>query len=234
MNKYIKAQYLSIAEQITEAFCKKPTTDGIIHGVRKIIVGVVGKRTTLFPSKKNAGMIALESRLEFAYALQLERDPEVKAYRTQALKIAISRSQFVYPDFLIKYKNGTTQVHEIKPQKLSLSQSDLDRYTCLEHILKNSNIDFKIIDPCELPTEYECLCLNFLYQNAHSNEWSEQQILLGTQSIPQLDNLLLMEVQQYLAISELPKELASYLIFYGYISLPSLFATNLRNFRDEL
>ena len=52
MNKYTKAQYLSIAEQVTEAFNTKPTADGVIHGLRKIILGTVGKRPTLFPSKK--------------------------------------------------------------------------------------------------------------------------------------------------------------------------------------
>lgn len=234
MNTYTKAQYLSITEQITEAFNAKPANDGVIHGLRKIILGAVGKRATLFPSKKNGGMIALESRLEFAYALQLERNSEVKAYRTQALKIAISKAQFIYPDFLIKYQDETIQVHEIKPNKFSLNHTDLERYTRLEQILKSSNINFKFIDRWELPTEYESLFLNFLYQKAHSNDWSEQQILLGTQSIPPLNDLLFMDVQHYLTVSGLPKELANYLIFYGHISLPSLFATNLRNFRGNV
>jgi hypothetical protein len=234
MNKYTKAQYLSIAEQITEAFNTKPTADGVIHGLRKIILGTVGKRPTLFPSKKNGGMIALESRLEFAYALQLERDPEVKAYRTQALKIAISKAQFVYPDFLIKYQDETIEVHEVKPDSLSINQVDFVRYNLLKLILKNSNIDFRFVDRSELPTEYESLILNFLYQNAHTNDWSEHQILSGTRSIPPLNDLLLMEVQDYLTVSGLPKELANYLIFYGHISLPSLFATNLRNFRGKI
>lgn len=234
MNKYTKAQYLSIAEQVTEAFNTKPTADGVIHGLRKIILGTVGKRPTLFPSKKNGGMIALESRLEFAYALQLERDPEVKAYRTQALKIAISKAQFVYPDFLIKYQDGTIKVHEVKPDSLSINQVDFVRYNLLKLILKNSNIDFRFVDRSELPTEYESLILNFLYQNAHTNDWSEHQILSGTRSIPPLNDLLLMEVQDYLTVSGLPKELANYLIFYGHISLPSLFATNLRNFRGKV
>lgn len=234
MNKYTKAQYLSIAEQVTEAFNTKPTADGVIHGLRKIILGTVGKRPTLFPSKKNGGMIALESRLEFAYALQLERDPEVKAYRTQALKIAISKDQFVYPDFLIKYQDETIKVHEVKPDSLSINQVDFVRYNLLKLILKNSNIDFRFVDRSELPTEYESLILNFLYQNAHTNDWSEHQILSGTRSIPPLNDLLLMEVQDYLTVSGLPKELANYLIFYGHISLPSLFATNLRNFRGKV
>ena len=234
MNKYTKAQYLSIAEQVTEAFNTKPTADGVIHGLRKIILGTVGKRPTLFPSKKNGGMIAFESRLEFAYRLQLERDPEVKAYRTQALKIAISKAQFVYPDFFIKYQDGTIKVHEVKPDSLSINQVDFVRYNLLKLILKNSNIDFRFVDRSELPTEYESLILNFLYQNAHTNDWSEHQILSGTRSIPPLNDLLFIEVQDYLTVSGLPKELANYLIFYGHISLPSLFATNLSNFRGGI
>ena len=228
MSNYIKSQYLSIEDQIIKAFNTKPAMDGTIHGQRKIILGTVGKRTTLFPSKKNGGIIALESRLEFAYALKLEQSHEVKAYRTQALKIAISNAQFVYPDFLIKYQDKSIEVHEVKPRILSLNQTDLERYNRLEQILKNSNINFKLIDHLVLPTEFESLVLNFLYQNAHTNDWSEHQILSGTSSIPPRKDLLLMEVQQYLKINGLPKELANYLIFYGHISLPSLFTNNLR------
>ena len=231
MNNYIKSQYLSIEDQIIKAFNTKPAMDGTIHGQRKIILGTVGKRPTLFPSKKNGGMIALESRLEFAYALKLEQNHGVKAYRTQALKIAISNAQFVYPDFLIKYQDGSIEVHEVKPRILSLNETDLERYNRLGQILKNSNIDFKLVDHLDLPTEHESIVLNFLYQNAHTNDWSDDQILSGARSIPPLNGLLLMEVQNYLIVNGLPKELANYLIFYGHISLPSLFTNNMRNLR---
>ena len=45
--------------------------------------------TFLFPSKKNVGMIPVESNLELAYAIELERDLSVVSYRTQALKIQL-------------------------------------------------------------------------------------------------------------------------------------------------
>ena len=52
-------------------------------------------RSSLFPSKKNAAAshvavyMPVESRLEQAYALCLERHPSVVAYRTQAISIEI-------------------------------------------------------------------------------------------------------------------------------------------------
>lgn len=229
LNKETKFQYLSIEDQIAAAFSAHPSLDGVFHGYRKVILGAVGKRTTLFPSKKNGGMIALESRLEFAYALQLERNLKVKAYRTQALKIAICKDQYLYPDFLIKYQDETIKVREVKPHIHSLNHSNLDRYLRLGLILKKSNIDFKLIDRSELPTEYESLVLNFLYQNAHIYDWSDRQIIAGTQSIPKNNDLLLSDVKKYLILNDLPHELANYLIFYGYISLPTLYSKNQNN-----
>src|SRR5690606_30105164 len=91
-----------ILEQIDFAFNQKPNIAGTLHGQRRIYQGCLERRTSLFPSRKAGGSIALESFLELAYALQLERHPDVQSFRTQALKIPIGKNQEAYPDFLIR------------------------------------------------------------------------------------------------------------------------------------
>ncbi|MDR3430041.1 hypothetical protein [Silvimonas sp.] len=64
----------SIAAQAEAAFLKTPNTAMLVHGVRKIHQGTRGRRTALFPSRKNGITVALESQLEADYCLVLERD----------------------------------------------------------------------------------------------------------------------------------------------------------------
>lgn len=147
----------SLHQQIVDAFNKKPYLDGVLHGQGHISQGSVGKRTGLFSSYKNNRMIPYESQLELAHAIQLERNPSVKCYRTQALKIPISHSQFLYPDFLIKYTNEEIAFHEVKPSKRFLDQKDIERYQCLKTLLAPSGISFDIIDRHDLYSEAKVL-----------------------------------------------------------------------------
>jgi hypothetical protein len=73
MKKYKDDPNSNLHEQIELAFKRGSDIAGVLHGIRKIHQGSVGKRTSLFPSKKNAGMIPIESNLELAYAIELER-----------------------------------------------------------------------------------------------------------------------------------------------------------------
>ncbi|WP_347017453.1 hypothetical protein [Acinetobacter seifertii] len=75
-----------------------------------------------FLVKKNVGMIPVESNLELAYAIELERDLSVVSYRTQALKVQLSQCESNYPDFLVKYSDGRVEVHEVKADKLNLTE----------------------------------------------------------------------------------------------------------------
>ncbi len=90
----------SILDQIDFAFSQKPNIASILHGQRRIHQGSPGRRTSLFPSRKCGGAIALESRLELAYAVQLESNPDVESYRTQALKIPLSENHVAFLTFL--------------------------------------------------------------------------------------------------------------------------------------
>lgn len=90
-----------IFEQIHCAFNQKPNIARTLHGQRRIYQGCLERRTSLFPSRKAGGSIALESKLELAYAIQLESLAVVESYRTQALSIPIGQNQNIFPDFLI-------------------------------------------------------------------------------------------------------------------------------------
>ncbi|HAV5768654.1 TPA: endonuclease [Acinetobacter baumannii] len=205
-----------IADQINAAFEKSVDISNTYHGLRKINQGCIGKRTALFPSRKNKGMIAVESRLELAHALLLERNPLVVSYRTQALKIALSHNEWAYPDFLIKFQN-TYAVHEIKPDRKFLSNHEQRRFHRLEQILLASNIDFKIIDQLDLFDEEEVLLILFFYQRAHLQDWSEYQIKLARNLFNNEKNLSLSDIYERIQTKGLPRELGDYLIFHNHI-----------------
>lgn len=223
MSKNINFQNLSIDEQVKLAFSSEPDIGGRFVGVRKIKQGSVNKRTSLFSSKKNGGMISLESNLELAYALELERNIKVQYYRTQAVKITLNEFQSVYPDFLIKYDNGSIEVHEVKPNKLYLRPDDIESYQQVENILDHLNINFKIIDRLDLfiTNEYELLTTLYFYHRNKTLSWPNFQIQEALEVISKLNAKVLNEIYEGLDKNNLPRELGDYLIFYRYIPTPS-------------
>lgn len=106
-------------------------------------------------------MIPYESQLELAHAIQLERNPSVKYYRTQALKIPISHNQFLYPDFLIKYTNEEIAFHEVKHSKRFLDQKDIERYQRLKILLAQAVLllTLSIVMICILTRKQKYCCI---------------------------------------------------------------------------
>lgn len=154
--------------QINEAFIKKADLSGKIIGRRKIEQGSVGKRTSLFPSMKNQAMIPLESKLELAYALVLEQDEDVSAYRTQALKVPYFHNRFLYPDFLIKYKSDSYAVHEVKSSIDYLQKEQLNKLENLKNIFRYLSIEFKVIDKHILADEDLLQKILFFYSRGNT------------------------------------------------------------------
>lgn len=209
----------SLHQQIVDAFNKKPDLDGVLHGQRHISQGSVGKRTGLFSSYKNNGMIPYESQLELAHAIQLERNPSVKYYRTQALKISISHDQFLYPDFLIKYTNEEIAFHEVKHSKRFLDQKDIERYQCLKTLLAPSGISFDIIDRHDLYSEAEAKVLLHYNQRSHARSWSSFEIQFALSLLTPGTSLIKNQLMSILKNNSLPLELGEFLIFHKYIKL---------------
>lgn len=208
-----------ILEQIHSAFNQKPNLAGTLHGQRHIYQGCLERRTSLFPSYKAGGSIALESFLELAYAIQLERHPSVQSFRSQVLRIPIGKNKEIYPDFLIRTKNGNFEVHEVKPSIQHLSQNSLERFNLLQHILAPLNIAFKLVDASTLPQRHTLPRLLHLYSRGHSKDWTSLEIILAQELLTGVNLKSLEQAYSILEKENLPIQLADYLLFHQAIEI---------------
>lgn len=148
-----------------DAFKKQTHVSSKFIGERRI-KSRKGSRVSLFPSIKNRGLICLESNLELAHAISLERDEDILQYRTQAVQIFINDQHFIIPDFIIKTLNGF-EVHEVKPNLKKISEKNISRFNLAEDILSNHNIKFRIYDHNNLLSKQDSLFLSISYQRAN-------------------------------------------------------------------
>ena len=132
-----------LENQLQEAFEKPTTISGQFLGIRNIHHGSFNKRTVIFTSYKNGGAFSLESRLELAHAVNLERDISVLKYRTQALKVTLSKAMYAIPDFLILNNLHNYEVHEVKSNLKSLSNEKIEKLEITKQVLKSYNINYK-------------------------------------------------------------------------------------------
>lgn len=208
---------INILEQIRIAFESTANVAATLHGQRKIYQGAFGRRTSLFPSQKCCGAIPLESRLELAHAISLEQNPNVINYRSQALKILLINEQYCFPDFLVKTKKGSYEVHEVKPSIASLSTDDLDRYAKLSDILNSINIKFRLIDQTELPKETEIPQLLYWYQRGHRFTWNDFEIEYAQKQLRSIQYKDPKQIYEVLKSVGLRQELGDYLLFHKKI-----------------
>lgn len=208
-----------ILEQIEQAFENKSNIAGTIHGQRKIYQGCYGRRTALFPSTKCNGSIPVESRLELAHAVSLEQDPQVKHYRTQALKIPLSQNHFSYPDFLIETNDNNFEVHEVKPCITSLPYKDIERFERLSTIFSSLGITFKLVDTIILPSEKQLQHLLYLYQRGHRYQWNHFEINFALEHLQKQELDDINQVHKMLKDIGLKEELGDYLLFHKKISI---------------
>lgn len=162
-----KTQLLNrnLLEKIEDAFQKQTHVSSKFIGERRI-KSRRGSRVSLFPSIKNQGLICLESNLELAHAISLERDEDILQYRTQAVQIFINSQHFIIPDFIIKTANGF-EIHEVKPNLKTISERHISRFNLVEEILSNYNIKFRIYDQNNLLSKQDSLFLKISYQRAN-------------------------------------------------------------------
>lgn len=208
-----------IWEQIEKAFKVKPNLASTLHGQRKIYQGCFGRRTALFPSTKSGGAIPLESHLELAQALCLEQNTQVKSFRTQALKIPLSASNFSYPDFLIQNIDGSFEIHEVKPSIRALAQEELQKFEQVSQILNQMGILFKLIDQLSLPTTKQLQNLLYLYQRGHKRIWTPLEIDQAMDALEETAFQNIQAIYRSLQESGLPCELGDYLLFHKRIIL---------------
>ena len=216
-----RASQLAILVQIRTAFASLPSLGGALHGIRRIRHGGKGRRTSLFPSRKNEASLALESRLELAHALQLERDPHVQKYRAQAIQIALPHGFHAVPDFLVQTTAGDFEVHEVKPSIEHLSTDELARFQTIEEVLNSVSVRFRLIDHRSLPNEVELCRLLQLYARGHVHNFTPLQVKLARQLLIKTTPKCLLDAHTMLINAELPSMLAEHLIFHKVIELPT-------------
>ena len=211
-----------ILDQIESAFQTTPNIASTLHGQRKIYQGCYGRRTSLFPSTKCGGAIPLESRLELAHAIYLERNPIVKSFRTQAIKIPLSQTEYCYPDFLIQTIDNQYEVHEIKPNIKSLPTHELNRFNKVSILLSHIEVTFKLLDQSCLPHQKQLQQLLYWYQRGHTQTWTQFEINLATQALMKKTFQSIEQIFEALQNERLDIRIGDYLLFHGFISLSPL------------
>lgn len=149
----------SLADQVQDAFLKQPSIGGVISGRRLIALGKRGSgRPSHFPSKKNAFgphyvvSLPVESRVESMYALELERNPDVWGFRTQAIELTVPGSMSpVFPDFLIIDREGRPHIREVKANKRFLSLKTRLRNERVAAVLQLLGFSYGVVDLSDLP-----------------------------------------------------------------------------------
>lgn len=205
-----------ILSQINHAFQTAPNIAGTLHGQRRIHQGGRGQRTALFPSRKAGGAIPLESKLELAYAVELERDPTVQNYRTQAIKISLSKANYAIPDFLILRSSGAIEIHEVKPSIQDLALEQLDKLNALKLITNELGINFKIIDSTTLCSGKTLDKILHQYTLGHAIKWTEAQVAIATKLLKG-QSLSVNDAYTKLIEYDLPPHILEYLYFHKKI-----------------
>ena len=202
--------------QLQEAFEKPITISGQFLGIRNIHHGSFNKRTVIFSSYKNEGAFSLESQLELAHALNLERDISVLKYRTQALKVTLSKTMYAIPDFLILNNLNNYEVHEVKSNLKSLSKEKIEKLEITKRVLKSYNIKYKIFDEITLPSNKDINSILRIYKNIKNINMDNDRINLAkilTEDINKNFTFLLDHLSEYkYSYNEI-----CYLIFYKHI-----------------
>lgn len=209
-----KATSADLLIQISQAFQKQPSLARILHGDRKIRQGGRGRRTALFPSTKCGGSIPLESRLELAYAVVLERSPSVQEYRTQAIRVCLPSGRFAHPDFLIRTTCGQIEVHEVKPSIEHLPKADVERFTFMRDVLGQAGVGFRLIDIHSLPSPPVLEELLQRYARGHLQAFSQAQTDIARSLLAHDANCTFEAAYQLMALHGLPAQIIDFLSFH--------------------
>lgn len=205
----------NLQEKFEDAFRKQTHVSSKFIGERRI-KSRIGSRVSLFPSAKNEGLICLESNLELAHAISLERDEDILQYRTQAVQIFISDQHFIIPDFIVKTSNGF-EVHEIKPNLKTISEKQFSRFKAAEEILNNHHIKFRTFDRTTLLSKQDYIFLNISYQRANhkilnKSDLKKAEIIIKNSNFKYKNDLYIFMIS-----NNLDPMIADYFIFYKKI-----------------
>ena len=205
----------NLHKKFEDAFRKQTHVSSKFIGERRI-KSRIGSRVSLFPSTKNEGLICLESNLELAHAISLERDQDILQYRTQAVQIFISDQHFIIPDFIVKTSNGF-EVHEIKPNLKIISARNISRFKSAKEILNKYNINFRVFDRTTLLSKQDYIFLNISYQRANykilnKSDFKKAETIIKDSNFKCKNDLYIL-----MSSNDLDPMIADYFIFYKKI-----------------
>lgn len=202
----------NLVRKFEDAFQKQAHVSSKFIGERRV-KSRIGSRVSLFPSVKNQGLICLESNLELAHAISLERDEDILQYRTQAVQIFINNQHYIIPDFIIKTVNGF-EVHEVKPNLKTISERHISRFNLAEDILNNHNIKFRIYDHTNLLSKQDCLFLSISYQRANHKKINKDDLEKADTLIRKQKVKNKIDLYNLMKLNNLDQMIADYFIFY--------------------
>jgi len=207
----------ALLQQAKEAFSTEPSFNGVIQGRRWIELGKRGFRTSYFPSKKNASghltsvYLPMESRLELAYAVQLERASTVRAFRTQAIELDVPGGTH-FPDFLVVDHTGYLHLFEVKPDRRYLSTETLERTNHLHQKLARWGISYAIVDSLDLPQGRQLE--NLLWLNQRITTYPERDEIEAFRAL-HIEKSTFGELRALCGFFRIAESLVSFLLFTG-------------------
>ncbi|WP_295682997.1 TnsA endonuclease N-terminal domain-containing protein [uncultured Nevskia sp.] len=137
--------------RIEDAFTRRPDSASILQGVRAFRKGRPHVRVVLVPSPKNGQhFIACEGRLEAGFALSLEIDPDVMAFRTQPFLLPSSSGRALVCDFAIQRSDHSYVVVDVKPKGQLERESVKQRMRIVRAALSDAGIPHRTITEVKL------------------------------------------------------------------------------------
>ncbi|MGY2490082.1 hypothetical protein [Cupriavidus sp. CP313] len=168
-----------------EAFNVEPLITGEQRGCRKTAAGVVGFRVQRFPSKKNARdgvnvYFSCESGLEWACALDLERNRSFQAFVSQALAIPLPDGTKQIVDFIALDWEGIPHYREVKVSPSKTGHRAMEKVIAAQSLLQAWGLDFQIVYAEDLPSGLPLSNLRYLYsQYTCAPTEVTQELVLG-------------------------------------------------------
>jgi hypothetical protein len=155
--------------------------------------------------------LSVESRPEARYALELERNPKIRAFRTQAIKLEMpGHRQAIFPDFLILDEGGYLHLREIKQDASMLADEVVEKFRQTKIILARWGVSFSVVDVSDLPHEKKYENLLWLYSkiNLYPNEAQVEALMQRKFTSGTLRQLIEIAIAE-----ELDESFIHYLLF---------------------
>lgn len=111
----------------------------------------------VFHSQKNGKWIPTGSRYEYIRMNQLENDPDVLSFDRCGDRIPYDfngKIHFYIPDLMVKYKDGTVIIEEIKPDHQIAMDVNQIKAAAAQKFYAERNIDFRFITQTDIGLDY--------------------------------------------------------------------------------